>query len=75
MSSHLFFVVLKPGQDHVRRALDTVDAAYTVLPSDLDTQAYPLVTITTSSWFPFFVSEHFHTEGDATVQPNLSLTT
>ncbi len=65
MSSQPFFVKLERGQDHVRRALDTVDAPYTVLRSDSDQQAYPRVVITTSFWFPFIVSEHFHTEGDA----------
>ncbi|MGP0592237.1 hypothetical protein ACTRXD_06795 [Nitrospira sp. T9] len=64
MSSQPFFVKLEPGQDHVRRALDTVDAPYTALRSDFDQQAYPRVVITTSFWFPFIVSEHFHTEGD-----------
>ena len=65
MSSQPFFVKLERGQDHVRRALDAVDASYTVLRSDSDQQAYPRVVITTSFWFPFIVSEHFHTEGDA----------
>jgi hypothetical protein len=65
MSSQPFFVKLKPGQDHVRRALDTVDAPYTVLPPDPDPQAYPRVVIPTSFWFPLFRSEHFHTTGDA----------
>ncbi|MDR4461720.1 MAG: hypothetical protein MRJ67_14575 [Nitrospirales bacterium] len=66
MSSQPFFVKLEPGQDHIRRALNTVDAPYTVLRSDSDQQAYPRVIITTSFWLPFFVSEHFHTSGDAT---------
>ncbi|WP_342347207.1 hypothetical protein [uncultured Nitrospira sp.] len=65
MSSQPFFVKLEREQDHVRRALDTVEAPYTVWRSDPDQQAYPRVVITTSFWFPFFVSEHFHTEGDA----------
>lgn len=65
MLSQPFFLKLEPGQDHVRRALDTVDAPYTVWRSDSDQEAYPRVVITTSFWFPFFVSEQFHTEGDA----------
>ncbi len=65
MSSSPFFVKLEPGEDHVRRALDTVDAPYIVLRFDSDEQAYPRVVITTSFWLPFFVSEHFHTASDA----------
>lgn len=56
---------LERGQDHVRRALDTIDALYTVLCYDSDQQAYRRDVITISFWFSFFVSEHFHTEGDA----------
>lgn len=65
MSSQPFFVKLEPGQDHVRRALDTVDAPYTVLRSDSNQQDYPRVAITNSFWFPIFVSELFPTVGDA----------
>ncbi len=55
---------LEPGEDHVRRALETVDAPYIVLCSDSDEQAYPRVVITTSFWLLFFVSEHFPTASD-----------
>ncbi len=65
MSSQPFFLNLEPGQDHVRRALDTVDAPYVVLRSDSDQQASLRVVITTSFCLHFFVSEHFHTAGDA----------
>lgn len=65
MLSQPFFVKLKPGQDHVRRALDTVDVPYTVLRSDSNQQDYPRVAITNSFWFPIFVSELFPTVGDA----------
>jgi hypothetical protein len=59
-------VVLKPGQEHIRHALDTVKAPYTVLPSPPDPDAYPRVRIHITSWVPFLISEHFYSEGDET---------
>jgi hypothetical protein len=55
MSSQPFFVKLKPGQDHVRRALDTVDAPYTVLPLKLIHES----SFPPASGFPFFVLNTF----------------
>lgn len=64
MSGQPYYVVLKPGQEHIQQALDAVAAPYTVLPSPSDPAAYPRVKIHTTSWIPFFISEHFYSEGD-----------
>lgn len=66
MSGQPYYVVLKPGQEHIRHALDTVKAPYTVLPSPPDPDAYPRVRIHITSWVPFLISEHFYSEGDET---------
>ncbi|MDH3504301.1 MAG: hypothetical protein OEZ41_12690 [Nitrospirota bacterium] len=66
MSGQPYYVVLKPGQEQIRHALDTVKAPYTVLPSPPDPDAYPRVRIYTTSWVPFLISEHFYSEGDET---------
>ena len=66
MSGQPYYVVLKPGQEHIRQALDAVAAPYTVLPSPPDPEAYPRVSIHTTSWIPFLISEHFYSEGDET---------
>jgi hypothetical protein len=60
-----FFVVLKRGQDHVRRALDKSEAAHIIVPANTETSAYPWVTIRTSSWFQFVISEHLYTKDEA----------
>lgn len=57
--------MLKPGHAHLRRALDKVEAAYTIVSADTETLAYPRVTIRTNSWFPFVISEHFYIESEA----------
>ena len=64
MSGHPYYVDLKPGQEHIQQALDAVAAPYTVLPTPPDPKAYPRVRIHTTSWLPFFISEHFLSEGD-----------
>ncbi|MDH4194610.1 MAG: hypothetical protein OEV70_10740 [Nitrospirota bacterium] len=66
MSGQPYYVVLKPGQEHIQQALDAVAAPYTVLLSPPDTDAYPRVSIHTTSWIPFLISEHFYFEGDET---------
>jgi len=66
MSGHPYYVVLQPGQEHVQRALNAVAAPYTVFPEHPDPKTYPRVSIHTTSWFPFFISEHFSLEGDET---------
>lgn len=66
MSGQPYYVVLKADQEHIRHALDTVKASYTVLRSPSDPDAYPRVSIDTTSWLPFLISEHFYFEGDET---------
>lgn len=66
MSGQPYYVDLKPGQEHIQQALDAVAAPYTVLSSPPDPNAYPRVRIHTTSWLPFFISEHFASEGDET---------
>ena len=61
-----YVVVLKADQEHIRHALDSVKASYTVLPSPSDPDAYPRVGIDTTSWLPFLISERFYFEGDET---------
>lgn len=66
MSGQPYYVELKPGQEHIQQALDAVAAPYIVLPSPPDPEAYPRVSIHTTSWIPFLISEHFYSEGDET---------